>query len=68
MTAKDLLQRPCCFILPDGKEVNGIIVEAVEDLPYGPGEIPDFQVTVRGQSGRKVTVSLVESYLRTTDT
>lgn len=67
MTAKDLLQRPCMFFLPDGTEQHGIIVSAVEDLPYGAGEIPDFQVTVRGKSGKTVTVSLVESYLRTTD-
>jgi hypothetical protein len=67
MTAKDLLQRPCMFITPEGQERHGMIVEAVEALPYGPGAIPDFKVTVRGQSGRTMSVSLVESYLRTTD-
>ena len=67
MTVKDLLQRPCQFITPEGKELSGMIVEAVETVPYGPGEIPDFKVTVRGQSGRTMTVSLVASYLRTTD-
>ncbi len=66
MTAKDLEQRPCSFI-HEGKELSGMIVEAVENTPYGPGKIPDFLVTVRGASGRKLTVSLVNSYLRTTD-
>lgn len=67
MTAKDLLQKPCSFIAPDGKELAGMIVEAVETSPYGPGQIPDFRVVVRGASGRTMSVSLCESYLRTTD-
>lgn len=68
MTAKELLQRPCVFYTPEGTEMHGMIVEAVETTPYGPGKIPDFLVTVRGSnSGRKLTVSLVNSYLRTTD-
>ncbi len=68
MTAKDLLQHPCMFFLPDGKELHGMITESVEAPPFGVGQIPDFLVTVRGSSGRTMTVSLVETHLRTTDT
>lgn len=67
MTAKDYLQKPCSFVSPEGKELVGIIVECVESVPYGPGQIPDFLVTVRGSSGLKLTVSLCETYLKTTD-
>lgn len=67
MTAKDLLQKPVSFMSPEGRELVGIVVEAVETVPYGPGQVPDYLCTVRGESGRKMTVSLVASYLRTTD-
>ena len=67
MTTKDLLQRPCQFFLPDGKELSGMIVEAVEAPPFGAGAIPDFLCKIRGSSGRTMEVSLVSSYLRTTD-
>lgn len=68
MTAKDLIQHPCRFFTHDGKELHGMITEAVEAPPFGVGQIPDFLVTVRGQSGQTKTVSLVQTHLRTTDT
>ncbi len=66
MTAKDLLQKPCSF-MHQGKELVGLIIEAVEAPPFGAGEIPDFICVVRGSSGRTLTVSLCQSYLKTTD-
>jgi len=66
MNPKAMIGKPCCFQY-SGKELVGIIVDAVEAPPYGPGEIPDALVTVRGASGRQLTVSLVETYLKTTD-
>lgn len=66
-TAQDYLQKPCSFIAPDGRELAGMIVECVETTPFGPGAIPDYRIVVRGSSGRTMSVSLVESHLKTTD-
>lgn len=68
MKTTDLIGKPCSFIAPDGRELVGMITEAIETVPYGKGQIPDFVCKVRGASGRTMEVSLVESYLRTTNT
>lgn len=46
-----------------GQRVVGIVTDAVEAPPWGKGQIPDLTVTVRGQSGRLLTVSMVETYM-----
>lgn len=50
-----------------GKRLVGIVTAATLAEPWGKGKIPDFTVTVRGCSGRMLTVSLVETYMRFPD-
>ena len=45
----------------DGKRLRGYCTEAVYVGPTERGAIPDYCITVRGQSGNSITVSLVES-------
>jgi hypothetical protein len=54
-----------CSFDYEGKRLAGVVT-AQEWLGLTPrGFLPDWRVTVRGQSGKSVTVSLVESYLST---
>lgn len=59
---KELIGLEASFDL-DGKRPVGIITAAEKAEPYGPGKIPDFLVTVRGQSGRELKVSMVHTYM-----
>lgn len=66
ITAQYLIGRKCSFDY-DGKRLTGIITEAKDNGVTARGQIPDFLVTVRGQSGRTATVSLVEDHLSLTE-
>lgn len=48
----------------DGKTLVGVVVDALDNGVTPRGSIPDLLVTVRGGSGRTLTVSLVESHLQ----
>lgn len=67
MKAEDYLHKKCSFMAPDGRQLVGIVVECVETTPFGLGKIPDFTVTIRGSSGRTMTVSATEAYLQLSD-
>lgn len=60
--ATDLVGISCSFD-HEGKRLTGVITEAKPAEPWGKSRIPDFTVSVRGQSGRTLTVSMVESYM-----
>lgn len=62
----DLIGLKCSFE-HNGKRVTGIITDAKPAEPFGKGRIPDFSVTVRGASGRTLTVSMCESYMSLPD-
>lgn len=44
-----------------GKRLSGIVTKAEANGYAEPGHIPDALLTVRGSSGKTLTVSLVES-------
>lgn len=67
MKAEDYLHKKCSFMAADGRRLVGIITECIETIPFGPGKIPDFTVTIRGASGATMTVSATESYLQLTE-
>jgi hypothetical protein len=46
----------------DGKRLVGIVTEARYVGRTERGDIPDYELTVRGASGACITVSLVESH------
>jgi hypothetical protein len=57
--------------VPDHREMpplvprkRGRVVEVRETDPTPVGTIPDYLVTIQGASGKTVTVSLVENYVR----
>jgi len=64
--ARRFIGRSVSFNNPAGGTPPGRLVGVVESANYigrtVRGSIPDYQLTIRGQSGRRVTVSLVESY------
>jgi hypothetical protein len=62
VTATDLIGQRVSFD-HDGKRLAGIVTAAQSAEPWGRGKIPDFRVTVRGTSGRELTVSMVETYM-----
>ena len=66
MTPSQLIGRPCSFD-HQGKKLVGTVIEAKDNGVTARGAIPDLLVTIRGQSGATVTVSLVESYMTLTD-
>lgn len=59
---KDLIGLQASFEL-HGRRAVGIIVAAEVAPPFGAGKIPDYRVTVRGESGREVPVSMVETFM-----
>ena len=61
-----LIGRSCSFD-HQGKKLVGTVIEAKDNGLTLRGAIPDLLVTVRGQSGATLTVSLVESYMKFTD-
>lgn len=66
ITAPDLVGLKCTFD-HGGKRVTGIITAAADNGLTARGQIPDFLVTVRGQSGATVKVSLVETHMSLPD-
>lgn len=46
-----------------GRELVGIVEAAQANGFAEPGHIPDMLVTVRGESGRTLAVSMVNSYM-----
>jgi hypothetical protein len=51
----------------DGKRLRGYCTEAVYVGRTARGDIPDYRLTIRGQSGASITVSLVESHASFSD-
>lgn len=47
----------------NGKRLTGIVTAAQDNGLTKRGAIPDFLVTVRGESGASLSVSMVESYM-----
>lgn len=64
LTAENLVGLPCSFD-HEGKRLTGTITAAKANGLTQRGGIPDWLVTVRGQSGRSITVSFVETYMST---
>lgn len=62
----DLVGLKCSFD-HKGKRLTGVITDAKDNGFAEPGHIRDFLITVRGQSGATVSVSLVESYMSLPD-
>lgn len=58
----DLVGLKCTFDHA-GKRLTGVITAAKDNGLTARGAIPDFLVTVRGQSGATVEVSMVETYM-----
>lgn len=46
----------------------GAVVGAKPSAPTKRGSIPDFELTIRGKSGRIATVSMVENYVNLFET
>jgi hypothetical protein len=63
--------RQCSFNEPNPKgkprRLVGIIESATYAGRFNRGMIPDYTLVIRGQSGKALTVSLVESYLSLTE-
>lgn len=51
-----------CSFDHQGKRLAGVITAQEYIGRTERGAIPDYRLTVRGQSGRTLTISLVESY------
>lgn len=62
----DLIGLKCSFE-HTGRRLTGIITDAKDNGLTDRGKIPDILVTVRGQSGQSIKVSLVESYMTLPD-
>jgi len=52
-----------CLRLPNTPRFAGQIISATEITPTNLGAIPDFEVTIRGRTGRTATVSLTENFV-----
>jgi hypothetical protein len=63
----DLIGLKATFDGPNGKRLTGIITAAKDNGLTKRGAIPDFLVTVRGESGATLEVSLVESHMSLPD-
>lgn len=44
------------------KALVGQVVKVAPTNPYGKYQIPDCLITIKGRSGKQITVSFVESY------
>lgn len=68
MTVDSYLHKPCSFDDPNhaGARLVGIITECVTTKPFGKGEIPDFKVTIRGNSGRTLETTVCAAHLQLT--
>lgn len=49
------------------RRLTGVVEQAVYLGTTLRGDIPDYQLTIRGQSGTTLSVSLVESYTQLTE-
>lgn len=59
------IMRPTTDRMPvNVKRNRGIVIDCEPKEAAQPGNIPDFAVRIRGESGREVTVSMVENYVR----
>lgn len=66
ITPADLVGLKCSFD-HHGKRLAGVITDAKDGGFAEPGHIPDLLVTVRGESGRTLTVSMVNTYMSLPD-
>jgi|GEM_PF-3232830 len=51
-----------CVVQPGAQRLTGVVTECVKAPPPKGWKRPDFTLTVRGKSGRTVTISLIENY------
>lgn len=58
---RNWIGRQCTFDY-QGKRLSGVVTEQRPNGYTARGNIPDWIITVQGQSGRMVEISLVESY------
>lgn len=65
----EIIGKSVSFDHPDHGDVRlvGVVIEAKDNGKTARGAIPDLLVTVRGASGKTLTVSFVESYMRVTE-
>jgi hypothetical protein len=54
-----------CVAIPGVKRLVGTIIAVAKAPPPTGWQRPDFLVTIRGQSGRTIEVSLIENYVTT---
>jgi len=50
-----------CHFLKDGKELIGVVTAQKWAGRTARGDLPDYTLVVRGQSGRTMEISLVEN-------
>jgi hypothetical protein len=62
ITPTDLIGLKCAFDHA-GKRLVGVVTAAKAGGFAEPGHIPDFLVTARGESGRELTVSMVNTHM-----
>jgi len=46
------------------RRLRGVVMEATQVEPYGPGKIPNHRLMVKGSSGKQVVVDVVAQRVR----
>lgn len=52
---------PCVYCFTESRLMQGLVVEVRDKAPVGPGKIPDYWLTVQGETGKEMDVSVVEN-------
>jgi hypothetical protein len=73
MTAPEMVGKVCAFFhakdavirglrQPNTPRYDGQVIAAAPAPPVGTGKVPDFTLTVRGKTGKTLTISMTLNY------
>jgi len=73
MKAEDFVGKVCAFFptkdavirgvrQPNTTRYHGQVIASADAPPVGKGKIPDFSLTVRGKTGKTLTISMTLNY------
>lgn len=56
--------RPCVYSYEGCEELKGTVVSVSDLKTVGPGKTPDYELTVKGSSGKELIVSVVKNFVK----